>query len=67
MSGKRLTQLEADFVGFQAGDVATGRVFPSWGPWAAIVAGTLVGVAHRAGLLDKDGRLPRLNRAPASR
>ncbi|MGE3904967.1 MAG: NCS2 family permease [Reyranellaceae bacterium] len=26
-------------------------------------AGTLVGVAHRAGLLDKDGRLPRLNRA----
>ena len=26
-------------------------------------AGTLVGVAHRAGLLDKNGRLPRLNRA----
>ena len=26
-------------------------------------AGTLVGVAHRAGLLDKDGKLPRLNRA----
>ncbi|WP_445376487.1 NCS2 family permease [Niveispirillum fermenti] len=26
-------------------------------------AGTLVGVAHRAGLLDKDGRLPRLKRA----
>jgi AGZA family xanthine/uracil permease-like MFS transporter len=26
-------------------------------------AGTLVGVAHRAGLLDKDGRLPRLRRA----
>jgi AGZA family xanthine/uracil permease-like MFS transporter len=25
--------------------------------------GTLVGVAHRAGLLDKDGRLPRLKRA----
>jgi len=26
-------------------------------------AGTLVGVAHRAGLLDKDGRLPRLKKA----
>lgn len=26
-------------------------------------AGTLVGVGHRAGLLDKGGRLPRLNRA----
>jgi len=26
-------------------------------------AGTLVGVAHRAGLLDKDGRLPRIGRA----
>lgn len=26
-------------------------------------AGTLVGVAHQAGLLDKDGRLPRLRRA----
>ena len=26
-------------------------------------AGTLVGLAHRAGLLDKDGRLPRLGRA----
>ena len=26
-------------------------------------AGTLVGVAHRAGLLDKDGKLPRLGRA----
>jgi AGZA family xanthine/uracil permease-like MFS transporter len=26
-------------------------------------AGTLVGVAHRAGLLDEDGRLPRLGRA----
>ncbi len=26
-------------------------------------AGTLVGVAHRAGLLDADGRLPRLKRA----
>lgn len=26
-------------------------------------AGTLVGVAHRAGLLDEDGRLPRLDRA----
>lgn len=26
-------------------------------------AGTLVGVAHRGGLLDKDGKLPRLNRA----
>jgi adenine/guanine/hypoxanthine permease len=25
--------------------------------------GTLVGVCHRAGLLDKDGKLPRLNRA----
>ena len=26
-------------------------------------AGTLIGVAHRASLLDEDGRLPRLNRA----
>ncbi len=26
-------------------------------------SGTLIGVCHRAGLLDKDGRLPRLNRA----
>ncbi|MBZ9557060.1 MULTISPECIES: NCS2 family permease [Modicisalibacter] len=26
-------------------------------------AGTLVGVAHRGGLLDKEGKLPRLNRA----
>jgi len=26
-------------------------------------AGTLIGVAHRAGLLDKDGRLPRIGRA----
>lgn len=26
-------------------------------------SGTLVGVAHRAGLLDKDGRLPRLKKA----
>ena len=26
-------------------------------------AGTLIGVAHRANLLDEDGRLPRLNRA----
>jgi len=26
-------------------------------------SGTLIGVSHRAGLLDKDGRLPRLNRA----
>ncbi|RDD62142.1 NCS2 family permease [Ferruginivarius sediminum] len=26
-------------------------------------AGTLVGLAHRAGLLDENGRLPRLNRA----
>ena len=26
-------------------------------------AGTLVGLAHRAGLLDRDGRLPRLRRA----
>jgi AGZA family xanthine/uracil permease-like MFS transporter len=26
-------------------------------------AGTLVGVAHKAGLLDKDGRLPRLRKA----
>ena len=26
-------------------------------------AGTLMGVAHRAGLLDKDGKLPRLRRA----
>ncbi len=26
-------------------------------------AGTLIGVAHRADLLDEDGRLPRLNRA----
>ncbi|KXS39061.1 MAG: putative MFS transporter, AGZA family, xanthine/uracil permease [Halomonadaceae bacterium T82-2] len=26
-------------------------------------AGTLIGVAHRGGLLDKDGKLPRLNRA----
>jgi AGZA family xanthine/uracil permease-like MFS transporter len=26
-------------------------------------AGTLVGIAHRAGMLDKDGRLPRLSRA----
>src|SRR5207237_7300872 len=25
--------------------------------------GTLIGVAHRAGLLDKDGRLPRVERA----
>jgi AGZA family xanthine/uracil permease-like MFS transporter len=25
--------------------------------------GTLIGVSHRAGLLDEDGRLPRLNRA----
>lgn len=25
--------------------------------------GTLIGVAHRAGLLDKDGKLPRVNRA----
>ncbi len=25
--------------------------------------GTLIGVCHRAGLLDKDGKLPRLNRA----
>jgi AGZA family xanthine/uracil permease-like MFS transporter len=25
--------------------------------------GTLIGVCHRAGLLDRDGRLPRLNRA----
>jgi AGZA family xanthine/uracil permease-like MFS transporter len=25
--------------------------------------GTLIGVSHRAGLLDKDGKLPRLNRA----
>ncbi|NMG40043.1 NCS2 family permease [Chelativorans sp. ZYF759] len=26
-------------------------------------AGTLVGVAHRGGLLDKDGKLPRMNKA----
>ncbi|WP_323001680.1 NCS2 family permease [Denitromonas sp.] len=26
-------------------------------------SGTLIGVAHRAGLLDKDGKLPRLSRA----
>lgn len=26
-------------------------------------AGTLIGVAHRAGLLDREGNLPRLNRA----
>ncbi|MBZ9568205.1 NCS2 family permease [Modicisalibacter tunisiensis] len=26
-------------------------------------AGTLIGVAHRGGLLDEDGKLPRLNRA----
>ncbi len=29
-------------------------------------SGTLVGVAHRGGLLDKDGKLPRLNRAMIS-
>ncbi len=26
-------------------------------------AGTLIGVAHRAGLLDKDGKLPRMRQA----
>ena len=31
-------------MGFQMVDTATGRVMPSWGPWAAIVAGTLVGI-----------------------
>ena len=29
----------------------------------ALNAGTLIGVCHRAGLLDKDGKLPRLKRA----
>ena len=31
-------------LGFQASDAATGRAFPSWGPWAAIITGTLVGI-----------------------
>ncbi len=31
-------------LGFQAGDADTGRVYPSWGPWAAIMCGTLVGI-----------------------
>jgi K(+)-stimulated pyrophosphate-energized sodium pump len=31
-------------MGFQLVDTTTGRVMPSWGPWAAIVAGTLVGI-----------------------
>jgi len=29
---------------FQIADAMTGRALPSWGPWAAIVAGTLVGI-----------------------
>ena len=33
------------FFGFQMGtDAATGRALPSWGPWAAIMAGALVGI-----------------------
>jgi len=32
-------------MGFAAVDPITGRAYPSWGPWAAIVAGTLVGIA----------------------
>jgi len=32
-------------MGFAAVDPVTGRAYPSWGPWAAIVAGTLVGIA----------------------
>ncbi|MBW3534834.1 MAG: sodium-translocating pyrophosphatase [Gemmatimonadetes bacterium] len=31
-------------LGFQAIDPLTGQLYPSWGPWAAIVAGTLVGI-----------------------
>jgi K(+)-stimulated pyrophosphate-energized sodium pump len=31
-------------MGFQAADPDTARVYPSWGPWAAIFAGTLVGI-----------------------
>jgi K(+)-stimulated pyrophosphate-energized sodium pump len=29
---------------FQMADLGTGRAFPTWGPWAAIVAGTLAGI-----------------------
>ena len=31
-------------LGFQMVDPSTGRVMPTWGPWAAIMAGTLVGI-----------------------
>jgi K(+)-stimulated pyrophosphate-energized sodium pump len=33
-----------DSIGFQIVDTETGVALPSWGPWAAIVAGTLVGI-----------------------
>lgn len=31
-------------MGFQMANAETGAAYPSWGPWAAIVAGTLVGI-----------------------
>ena len=31
-------------MGFQMVNAATGATYPSWGPWAAIMAGTLVGI-----------------------
>ncbi len=31
-------------MGFQMANPETGAAYPSWGPWAAIVAGTLVGI-----------------------
>jgi K(+)-stimulated pyrophosphate-energized sodium pump len=31
-------------MGFQIVDAASGRVLPSWGPWAAILSGTLAGI-----------------------
>ncbi len=33
-----------DSMGFQMANPETGAAYPSWGPWAAIVAGTLVGI-----------------------
>jgi K(+)-stimulated pyrophosphate-energized sodium pump len=33
-----------DSMGFQMTNPTTGALLPSWGPWAAIVAGTLVGI-----------------------
>lgn len=56
------TFLELDIVGaFNAGLIAVVLTFFLVELFDA--TGTLIGVSHRAGLLDKDGKLPRLKRA----